>query len=381
MRQDRMTVLEKITELAIAESVQLVLIPGDLFEENYVTDDEIRSMRHYFEELQPVPVVIAPGNHDRYSKLSWYNRSWMDQKRVEPWPDNVYIFQSGRFESQRLPELDGVRVTGIAYMESRPIKNRMLESVVMKKKEDHEILLFHGSLERVGVRREKKTLPFSRSELQNQPCSYAAIGHYHEPRLIREEEADGSKILGAYAGAPMGVTLNDVGARHVLIGELGPDGVTSDGMEKRRVAPRLIHNVEIPYRANTGVTSFRNNLQEVLKESGATEEDVVRVRITGDRPGEDVLEKDSLQDVKNAYFHLEFDLKKTRPKLDIDELLEDESLRKTTEGQFVKKLRKRMEDAESDDRRHIAELALRLGVRAFRDKEIDLSREISTHQT
>ena len=62
-RKEQRELLTALAELAVSEQVDLVLLPGDLLDSDntyYETgEDLIRALRSI-----PVPVFIAPGNHD-----------------------------------------------------------------------------------------------------------------------------------------------------------------------------------------------------------------------------------------------------------------------------------------------------------------------------
>jgi DNA repair exonuclease SbcCD nuclease subunit len=76
------------------ENAGLVLLPGDLFEQD--GRDPQAQLRYVYEQAEtvaPVPVVIAPGNHDAYHPASPY--------ATIPAPGNVVLFTSSELTMVR----------------------------------------------------------------------------------------------------------------------------------------------------------------------------------------------------------------------------------------------------------------------------------------
>lgn len=97
--------LEAVVDLAIKTKVDLVIIAGDLFDDNRVADDLVSFAVAQLQRL-PVYVVVLPGNHDCLAPDSVYNR-------MELWRDaaNIRIFRAPLGETFAFPSL-GVSVWG-----------------------------------------------------------------------------------------------------------------------------------------------------------------------------------------------------------------------------------------------------------------------------
>src|SRR5438552_7491092 len=63
-RQGLRETLKRIVQLTIGEGADALLCAGDLYEHDRFTPDTVEFVRSVFAQLQPVPVYIAPGNHD-----------------------------------------------------------------------------------------------------------------------------------------------------------------------------------------------------------------------------------------------------------------------------------------------------------------------------
>src|SRR5512144_2455633 len=57
---------KRILEDARREGADVVMIAGDLFEQDHVTPDTIEFLKQQFENAAPAAVFIAPGNHDPF---------------------------------------------------------------------------------------------------------------------------------------------------------------------------------------------------------------------------------------------------------------------------------------------------------------------------
>ena len=108
-RAEQRQLLSRLAELAVKEDVDLVLLSGDLLDSDssyYETGEElVRCLRQ-----MPMPVFIAPGNHDPYTRRSPYARLRL--------PDNVHVFSENAIRGISLPELNAV-VYGAAFPSAR----------------------------------------------------------------------------------------------------------------------------------------------------------------------------------------------------------------------------------------------------------------------
>ena len=68
-------------------SVDILLLAGDIFDNFSVNKNTIYFLENAFDKLDNTKVFISPGNHDPYGNNSFY--------KLVNWPDNVYIFKSG----------------------------------------------------------------------------------------------------------------------------------------------------------------------------------------------------------------------------------------------------------------------------------------------
>ena len=82
-REEQRNVFSEMMRYAGENSVDLVLIAGDLFDSKYITVRTKELVKGAFASLS-CPVVIAPGNHDPYTSNSFYRSGEL--------PENVCVF-------------------------------------------------------------------------------------------------------------------------------------------------------------------------------------------------------------------------------------------------------------------------------------------------
>ena len=108
-RAEGRELLSRLAALAREEQVDLVLLSGDLFDSQSVYPETLTALREALAAI-PVPVFIAPGNHDFYFPKSPY--------AARSWPGNVTIFDRETFTQIDLPAL-GCTIYGFSFCQNR----------------------------------------------------------------------------------------------------------------------------------------------------------------------------------------------------------------------------------------------------------------------
>ncbi len=192
-----------VMRLAKERGVQLVLIPGDLFDSPFCSAS---TRGVIFNAIGAVgcPVVISPGNHDYYNR----NGTYADKAL----PENAFVFTSdelGRFDFDEL----GISVVGYAFTSDRYEKNP-LSGDIPTSSENINILCAHAEL---GAHISKYA-PISANAIARAGFAYAALGHVHRPP---EPSTVGATLI-AYSGFPQGRSFDELGDGGVYILDLDP---------------------------------------------------------------------------------------------------------------------------------------------------------------
>ncbi len=362
-------ILPRACNLAREREVDIVLLPGDLFDDEAVRIDTVNFVVEALGGLQPVPVLIAPGNHDYYSLGSPYNEELLEARRQAPWPPNVHVFRGSAWQVWRAPGGLPASVTGMAHAAGAAIGERLISrDIPLDPEATFRLLLFHGSRDNTELPRGKLcTVPFSDDELAQRGFDYAAIGHYHDSTII---DGPAGRILGAYSGVPAGRGLDEPGEKSVLIGEISKDGPAAQPrvrLERVVLDERRIHLVDVPCTGLTHQDAILRVADERLALREIKRQDIVCLRLSGRAaPGIDLRLPDGF--LADRYFHAVLDFSRLRPAYDL-ERYRNEELR-TTEARFAREMLKRIDAAEGPASRRLLENALYYGLDALIQKEV-----------
>lgn len=180
-----------VVDTALTEDADLLLIAGDLFDNNRVDDSNIDFVYAQFDRLrQPaVRVVMLPGNHDVHDATSVWNRFDFGEAG-----DHVHGLMAHEGISVTLDEL-GVRVWGKAMFEHAP-ENYPLVGTPDRHDRHWNIGMAHGQVveERIG----QGSSPITREEIGTSGFDYLALGHIH----VWADHSEGS-TTAYYCGSPV----------------------------------------------------------------------------------------------------------------------------------------------------------------------------------
>ncbi len=333
----------RMMEYAAREAVDLVLIPGDLFDCYFISRDTTDMLRDCLSAVN-CPVIISPGNHDPYTPGSIYASGKL--------PDNVYIFKTETPSNFDFPSL-GVCVYGSAFTRDR-YENSVLASIYSLPENRINILCQHGDTSSLLSQKA----PLSPRDIAYKGFTYAALGHIHVPP---EPVVIGGTTV-AYPGCPEGRSFDEPGFGGALL-------VTIDGskttLEKIRFSDRryMVENLDITGADNDSAVSEK--IKELIASRGYGSETALRINLVGEvglnyRPDTAAL----AQSLSGDLILLEI-RERTLPCFDAAYLESDLSLR----GAFYRMLAEKMHTGDEYSRRVAAE-ALRAGLAALDGRTI-----------
>jgi exonuclease SbcD len=341
----------RILEDARAQAVDLVVIAGDLFEHERVTPDTVEFLRLQFENLGPIRVFIAPGNHDPCISGSPY--------REEIWPSNVHIFREEDFCSVEWPE-QRLRVTGFAYNRSQLNENYFRRLPVLRG-DLCNLVVAHGS--DTGRIPPGKTAhgPLAIGDIAGKNVQYCALGHYHQQRPVDNPH---DRTVVWYSGIPEGRGWDEEGEGAYLSGEIGENSVDV----------RRIPCSRYPFRTLTvdcdGLSSREQIIEAVLRERSAKFDarTILRVLLTGTPdPRLELGLAEVVERLAEEVMHLELD-DRTLPAIEFGTLAAEDTL----VGRFVRELDRRLNAASEPEERDMLEHARLYGTLALLEREVRL---------
>jgi DNA repair exonuclease SbcCD nuclease subunit len=215
VRQASRRAFENLIDLAIEESVDFVLIAGDLFDgdwKDYNTGLYFIKQAGRLSDAR-IQVFIVSGNHDAAGKMT----------RSLPYPDNVHVLSWRKPETRIIDHLK-VAVHGQSFSKVAVTDNLAID--YPEPVPGHfNIGLLHTSL--TGRAGHENYAPCSLDDLLYKGFDYWALGHVHqfemvsqEPpiifsgciqgRHVRETGAKGCVLVTAEDGEPLEITRHDM---------------------------------------------------------------------------------------------------------------------------------------------------------------------------
>ena len=348
--------LERIFALADAESVDAILCGGDLYEDECVSNDTIKTVEKALNGAGR-PVVVSPGNHDPYRHDSVYARG--------RWSSDVHIFTSPRLEPL---DLGAVTLWGAAHTHSRGTAGflngfSVADAPGLPETTGLDVGLFHGaestSWTFQGEDKDRHA-EFDRTSIDHAGLAHVFCGHYHRsevtPRLT-------------YPGNPTPLSFGESPGRGVAIAEIGPDGV---------VDSRIVNVSSRVFLDQTIDVSGFETKAEVLSAtravfSGASA-DVGRLQVCGELG----------TDISVTATELGDEARRGSPELrqcivtwaiksplDVEGLAADTT---TVAGQFINMVRSRQLDTDQTDR------VIEIGLRALAGHDLEAHYGVDDHE-
>jgi DNA repair exonuclease SbcCD nuclease subunit len=185
--QASIAAMRAVIDIALAERVDLVLIAGDTFDHDQVSDLAARSVVTELARLTQ-PVVIIPGNHDPIDYRSIYQR--VDLTEAGP---HVYFIDDPAGRELIFPDLDvAIWARGI---ENHTPDNRPLAGYRPSDPRLWRIVLVHGFYVPAGESSWRSS-QIHEEEIAALECDYLALGHVH-----RYWEVSSGSVTASYSGS------------------------------------------------------------------------------------------------------------------------------------------------------------------------------------
>ena len=341
-----------VIDLCRQEEIKLLLLAGDLLDQLRFPPEHLRSLIGSFAGIPDTAVVIAPGNHDPFTKDSPY--------MTQEWPLNVHIF-TGEFSSFSFPELGAV-VWGAAFTGIRAVNTLCPPSFSVRQygypEDTVHIVLMHGEItESPSEKRSYNPVP--KAWIAQSGADYAALGHAHD----RSGLCKAGNTFYAYPGCPESRGFDEPGPRGVYLGTL------SRGAAEISFIPVNQRNYFCPDIAVDGCDTQQQLEDRILSFLSSSYGDdytraAYRITLSGALPPDF---SPVLSSLRERLSSIVFDVRikdRTRSFSNPEELRRETSLK----GVFVDRLMVRLEQARAaGDAKQIEECrqALTVGLRAF----------------
>lgn len=326
-RTDQMETFQRLIDLVRAEQADALLLPGDVFERRSTRLGTVRWALDLLASLAPVPVLIAPGNHDPLELTGFWNL-----KRS----DNVVVF-GGTWQRH---EVADAAIWGRGF---RAEHERADPLAGFPSGERPDVLVFHGDVDKSPA--DSDYAPFTHGRLAELGAIWAAVGHIHRPMPIGG--------LGAYAGSLEPLGFDEPGVHGALLVEVD----LKARQQKWRLLPLArarYETVSVDLTARTDQQAL-DQLNEHTRE-WAPETTLLRVELVGPAAADGWPVGRWQGEIGSGWLSCEVrDLR--LPAVDLDDTF-------TVRGRFAGRIMAQMESADEVQRSLLAD-ALRIGLAAL----------------
>ena len=272
-RQSLRDVLVRIAALVRECEADALCCGGDLYEHDRVTQDTAEFLRATFRTLDPVPVYLAPGNHDWYGPESVYARN--------DWSPNVHVFREPRLVPVSLRP--GLTLWGGAHL--APANTDDFLTGFRVEGPGAHIALFHGAerswFAEQGAGKEPHAA-FDAEAIEAAGLSHAFLGHYHRPKDAERH---------TYPGNPDPLAFGEDGLRGAVVARIAEDGSVT--RERRVLARTEVHDLVLDVGGCGSSQEIRDRLAGLAGERSG----IARLTVDGELEPDVDLREDDLRHV------------------------------------------------------------------------------------
>ena len=321
----------RIVDLTRKVNADALFCGGDLYEQEYFSPDTAEFLKDTFAGLAPIPVYIAPGNHDWYGPQSLY-------AQVD-WSKNVHVFREAVFRGVELnnglwlwgaahmgPANTGSFLKGFRNLLHRGVSSsgdladsgNFLDGFRVEPSGIH-IALFHGAERSWFAEQGTEKQPhaaFDTDEIEAAGFAHAFLGHYHRPK---------DAAFHTYPGNPDPLTFGEDGKRGAVVATIRSDGrITS---ERHVVAVPEMHDLELDVTGLATQQQILNRLEaKVSSLSG-----FARLTVRGEIASTIDIQENDLHDRLSNFKAVQIVFGDLRSTYDIESIRQEPTVR----GQFV----------------------------------------------
>lgn len=206
--QDRIDAIEALGRLAVEHDAQCIVVAGDVFESNQLSDQVVARAVHAMAGL-PVPIILLPGNHDPLDASSLY-----DVAAIREAADRICVVRdSGPFP---VPGIAGVEFVGAPWFSKRPVTDlcaEMLEGL-SPVETGFRIAIAHGQTRDQAPDPDGPgliDLATAEAAIADKRIHYLALGDRHSTT----EKGTSGAIW--YSGAPVATDFDEQSSGNALV--------------------------------------------------------------------------------------------------------------------------------------------------------------------
>ena len=328
-RLEQRKVFKKIIEYIKENNIKYFFISGDLYEHKYIKQSTIEYINKLFEEIPETNIYIAPGNHDPYTKNSYYNKY--------NWSKNVKIFgpKVEKIETQ------DANIYGYGF-DDFYCSDSGIENIELEQTEKPNILIIHGNIDGSTIE-DMQYNSMSKKMLEEKGFDYVALGHIHKKDYNTEEN---QKIV--YPGSTISLGFDELGEHGMIVGDL----------EKNKLETQFIKLDDKQFtkrELNVDNIYSKEELIEKINELELEENNYVEIVLIGNRNFE-------INKYELIKYILNNNIIKIKDNTKIAYNLEKLENENTLKGLFIKEMNKKIKNAETEEEKEIIEKSIEIGL-------------------
>lgn len=289
---------ERLINYAIDNGIRIILISGDLFDNNRISLKTKSYILGLIEENSSIDFFYVAGNHDEESFLL----------SIDNKPKNLKIF-SDTWTTYSYDEFD---ITGINFNE---VSEKYMYDTLSLKKDKLNIVIIHGHIEG-----ENK---IDLSKLKNKYIDYLALGQNH---TYKRENFD-TRGIYVYPGCLEGRDFTEIGKKGFSLIEINNYTLTDQFIE---FSKRTLHNLDIDI---TDLDSW-SDVKKVVNKNLKTinHEDLIQITLKGYYDLNFIKQIDTFEDILNDTYYYARIIDNSKLKIDPKQYENDISLK----GEFIR---------------------------------------------
>lgn len=326
-------------------AADLVLISGDLFDDGYASAETAELLCSQFAALPDCHFVIAPGNHDPYTRGSLYA-----SKKL---PKNVHVFSSEGLQRFLFEDLN-TEVYGWAFCSPS-----LTESPLAGKSADDNGRL-HLVCGHCDMASPLSTYcPVTKEDVVRFGAHYNAFSHIHKiPELQKE-----GNVTWSYSGFVEGRSFDECGIGGIYFIEAKTSGDFALTVKRKPIARRHYAWETIDVSGCAALAEVAERIDACIKEKHYGEQTLLRVTLEGAvAPSLENLGR--LESAVRGLFSLEVE-DRTSPTFDAAFLEKDMTIR----GELYRELLPLLTSGTPEERA-TASAALKMGLAALAGRNI-----------
>lgn len=297
---------------------QILLIAGDLFEDEYCSIADVKRIDNKFREISDTKVVISAGNHDTLGKRSLY--------KLIKWEDNVHIFEPNVISKIEFNDINTV-IWGLSW-DKKLERDNILDGIKVEDTSKINILLAHGD----ALSKDSEYLPMDKNSLINSEFNYIALGHIHKHQFISDNMS--------YCGSPEPLDFGETDSHGIIEGIISNDETK---MSFKPFAKREFIIKEITIKDNMSYNEIIDSIKSIDNKENRMI-NLYRAIILGTRDSHINIDvKDIKEYLINEFYYIDI-IDKTTPDYDLDKIYQENS--NNIIGLFIKEMEKKGLDEE-----------------------------------